>query len=103
MQAFLQTAFQNKAAITNAEIIYCVCCSIAKNLTTGKFVPKFPCSHEDAETAMFTVYSVLQSESYAEAVVLDTEDTDNYIQDAYVAQQTSGLLCVIWKGQLINA
>ena len=52
---------------------------------------------------MFTVYSVLQSESYAEAVVLDTEDTDNYIQDAYVAQQTSGLLCVIWKGQLINA
>ena len=46
LQAFLEKAFQRSAATSSTEIIYCVVCSIANNLTTGKFVPEsrlLPC------------------------------------------------------------
>lgn len=52
---------------------------------------------------MLTIYSVLRSDSYTAAVVLDTEDTDNYVQAAYVAQKTTGILCVKRQRQLIDA
>jgi len=52
---------------------------------------------------MFTVYSVLRSQAYTGAIVLDTEDTDNYVQAAYVARQITGHLCLKRKHQLINA
>jgi hypothetical protein len=103
LQAFLQTEFQRTAATTSTEIIYCVVGSTAKNLTTGKLVPELTCSHAEADTAMLTIYSVLRSDSYTAAVVLDTEDTDNYVQAAYVAQKTTGILCVKRKRQLIDA
>jgi len=89
--------------VHSIEIIYCVICSNSKNLTTGQIVPEFSCSHVEADTAMFTVYSVLRSSGYANPVIIDTEDTDNYVQAAYVAHQTSGLLCLKRKHQLINA
>ena len=50
--------------------------STAKNLTTGSLMPKLNCAHE-ADTAIFTIYSVLCSEGYSEAVILDTEDPGN--------------------------
>ena len=65
-------------------------------------MPKLNFAHE-ADTAIFTIYSVLRSEGYSEAVILDTEDTDNYVQAAYVSQNTSGLMCVKRKHQLISA
>ena len=81
-QAFLKTAFQSTALATSNEIIYCVVSSSSINLTTGKHLPEFSCSQAEADTAMFTVYSVLRSQAYTGAVVLDTEDTDNYVQAA---------------------
>ena len=79
-----------QAATTFAEIIYCVVGSNAKNLTTNEVVPEFECLHAEADTVMFTIYSVLWSNGYTEAVVLDMEDTDNYMQAAYVAQRYQG-------------
>ena len=43
---------------------------------------------------MFPIYSKLWSDGYTAAVILDTEDTDNYVQAACVAQQTPGMLCL---------
>ena len=43
---------------------------------------------------MFTVCSVLQSVGYKEAIILDTEYTDDYVQTAYVAHHAPGLLCL---------
>ena len=103
LQAFLQTEFLRTVATTSTEIIYCVVGRTAKNLTTDKLVPELTCSHAEADTAMLTIYSVLRSNSYTAAVVLDTEDTDNYVQAAYVAQKTTGILCVKRKRQLIDA
>jgi len=77
--------------------------STAKNLATNEVAAEFECLHAEADTAMFTIYSVLRSNGYAEAVVLDTEDTDNYVQAAYVAHRTQGILCVKRKHQLIDA
>ncbi len=61
------------------------------------------CSHAEADTAILTIQSVLQSECYTAAVILDTEDTDNYVQAVNVVQRTPGLLCVKCKHQLIIA
>jgi len=66
--------------------------STAKNLSTSEVVPGLTCLHAEADTAMFTIYSVLRSDGCTAAVVLDTEDTDNYMQAAYVAQRTPGIL-----------
>ena len=100
LQAFIQTKFQRTAAKTSTEIIYCVVGNTAKKLTTGKLVPEFTCSHAKADTARFTIYNALRSDGYTAAVVPDTEDTDNYVQAAYVAQGTPGISCV--KRQLID-
>jgi len=77
--------------------------SYAQNLTTGEELPEFVCFQSEADTAMFTMYSVLRSKGYQAAVVVDTEDTDNYVQAAYVAHRTPGILSIKRKHQLIDA
>ena len=52
---------------------------------------------------MFTVYSALQSVGYREAIILDTEETDNCVQAAYVAHHAPELLCLKGIYQLIMA
>ena len=66
-------------------------------------MPDLTTNHAEADTAIFTVYTVLRSQGYTSPVVLDTEYTDDYVQAAYVAKKTPGLLCVKRKHQLINA
>jgi len=46
------------------------------------------CLQAEADTAMFAIYSKLWSDGYTPAVVLNTEETHNYVQAACVAQQT---------------
>ena len=105
LQALLEKEFRRIATTTGTKIIYCVVGSSAKNLTTGtsEDVPELTCFQAEADTAMFTIYSVLRSDGYTAAVMLDTEDTDNYVQVAYVAQRTPGMLCLKRKHQLIDA
>lgn len=103
LQAFLQKEFQRAAETTGTEIVYCVVGSYARNLTTGEDVPELLCFQAEADTAMFTMYSALRSDGYKAAVILDTEDTDNYVQAAYVAHRTPGILCLKRKHRLIDA
>ena len=77
--------------------------SSAKNITISEDVLELTCFQAEADTAMFTMYSVLRSDGYTASVVLDTEDTDNYMQAAYVVQRTPGMLCLKRKHQLIDA
>ncbi|KAG7168744.1 hypothetical protein Hamer_G023834 [Homarus americanus] len=51
----------------------------------------------------FQLLLVSSGEGYTEAVILDTEDTDIYVQAAYDAQQISGVLCLKWKTQFITS
>jgi len=66
-------------------------------------LPELICFQAEANTAMFTIYSKLRSDGYTASVVLDTEDTDNYVQATYVAQQTPGILCLKRKQKRIDA
>ena len=38
-----------------------------------------------------------------EPVIIDTEDTDNYVQAAYVANKVNGILLLKQKNRLIDA
>ena len=96
-------AFKRRASSTTAELIYCDVGIPARNLTTDEVFQNLTCIQGEADTALFTLYGKLRSEVLSEAVAMDTEDTDNYIQAAYVAQQTSGLLCLKRKSKLISA
>jgi len=58
----------------------------------GEGLPELVCFQAEADTAMFA-YSKLRSDGYTAAVILDTVDTDNYVQAACVAQQTPCILC----------
>lgn len=92
LQVFLLTAFHRTAATLSTEI-KCVGSTLAKDLTTHQLMHEFTCFHAEAASAMFTIYSMLQSEVYTAAVILDTTDTDNYVQAAHVSEMTRGLLC----------
>ena len=83
------------------EIIFCVDES-AQNLGIGQFASEYSCFHAEADTAMFYIYSVLRAQGYTKAVIIDTEDTDNYVQAAYVSHQISRVLCIKKRTQNID-
>ncbi|KAG7171952.1 hypothetical protein Hamer_G000901 [Homarus americanus] len=102
LQVFLQVGFQSTADTSAVEIFFCIGPWEKKNCT-GQPAPQFACSRAEADTAMLFIYSVLRSEGYTEAVILVTEDIDNYVQAAFVAQQISGILCLKRKTQFITS
>jgi len=55
-------------------------------------VPTVTCLRAEADTGIqpcspYSVYSVLLSDGYTAAVLLDTEDMDNYVQAALFADR----------------
>ena len=71
-------------------------------LSIGQFASEYSCFHAEANTDMFYIYRVLLTQGYKKAVILDTEDTDNYVHTAYVSHQISGVLCIKGKTQIID-
>jgi len=57
----------------------CVVYYTANNLTTGENVPELTFSHTEENTDLFSINGVIRSDGYTAAVVLDTEDVDNYV------------------------
>ncbi len=57
------------------------------------------CTHCEADTAIFTIYNAIRGSGYLEPVIIDTEDTDNYVQAAYVANKVHGILLLKQKKQ----
>ena len=51
---------------------------------------------------MLSVYAALRSSGYSDPVVIDTEDTDVYIQAAAISHHIPGILC-IKKGSISSA
>ena len=71
------------------EIFQCTCLS-AKNLFSGLNIDKFCLNHVKADTAIFTIYNKISENGWKGTVVIDAEDTDIYVQVAYVPQKLSG-------------
>ena len=53
-------------------------------MKSGAPIPEYEISHAEADTAIFTIYHILCGQGCSGAVILDTEDTDNYVQAAYM-------------------
>ena len=55
----------------------------------------------EADTIMLSIYAVLRSAGYNDPVVIDTEDTDVFVQAATISHDFSGILCIKKKEQLL--
>ena len=58
--------------------------------------------HPEADTTLLYTYAKLRTENYIEAVVLDSEDTEAYIQAAYVSLQLRGGLLIKCMQACVN-
>ena len=74
---------------TVKEIIQCTDLS-AKNLFTGINIDEFGLNHVEADTVIFSICNKIHENWWKGTVVIDAEDTDTYIQAAYVSQKVSG-------------
>ena len=59
--------------------------------------------HAEADTALFTIYDSIRASGYMNPVVIDTEDTDNYVQAAYVSNRRPGEILMKRKNIYVNA
>lgn len=82
-------------------VIYCEG-ETSTNLSTGIASQDYIFRQPEADTMLFSAYAKLRAENYIGAVVLDSEDTDVYVQAAYVSQQFRGDLLIKRKHALIN-
>ena len=102
LQFFLETVLSKHATeSTQATIINTTVGDNTKNLSTGKAMPELTYYHTEADTAMFTIYNILRLQGYSSPVILDTEDTDNYVQAAHIAHRITGDLYIKRKQQFI--
>jgi len=60
---------------------------LSTNLSTGVTNDEFGLKHPEAHTMLLSIYSKLRMDNVTHIVVLDTEDTDVYIQAAYVSSR----------------
>ena len=60
---------------------------MSNNLSTGAASTDFGIKHPEAYTMLLSVYAKLRTQNYNEPVVLDSENTDVYVQAAYVLHQ----------------
>ena len=77
--------------------------NICKNLSTGIFESEFENSHVEADTAILTISHKLREQGYKGTVVIDAEDTDVYVQAAYVLHNTDGQLFIKRKKTFIDS
>ena len=74
----------------------------AINLSTGEPNRDFGFKHPEADTMLLSVYARLRANGNTEVVVLDSEDTDVYVQAAYVSHQLHGDLLIKCNDVLVN-
>ena len=86
----------------NQGVLYCVgpACT---DLKTQNQVPRFALNHAEADTMMCTAYSLIRETFPNLDIVMDTADTDNYVQAAFISHQLQGNLFIKHKDGYINS
>ena len=102
-QKFLEPFFKKKALAFDIEIVYIVVGEYSINLNTQTPEPSLFCLHAEADTALFTIYDSIRTSGYMKPVVMDTEDTDNYVQAAYVSHKLPGEMLIKKKKDYVQA
>ena len=75
---------------------------MSTNLSTGVVSGDYVFKHQEADTMLLSAYAKVRTGNYTGTVVLDSADTDVYVQVAYVSQQLRGDLMIKRKHALIN-
>ena len=93
---------QLKSQVTpQCDIIYCEG-ETSTDLRTSIVSEDYAFKHSEADTMLLSAYATLRAQNYAGAVVLDSEDTDVYVQAAYVSQQLKGDLLMKHKNIFVE-
>ena len=86
----------------NQGVLYCVgpACT---DLKTQTQVPRFALNHAEADTMMCTAYGLIRETFPDLDIVMDTADTDNYVQAAFISHHVQGDLFIKRKDGYINS
>ena len=68
---------------------------------TGEIDPNLKFNHPEADTTIFGIYAKLR-DGYEGPAIIDSEDTDVYVQAAYVAKNVPGKLYIKRKKHLVD-
>ena len=100
LQKLLKMRFKATSNLHHAEIIYCEG-NTAENMTNGESEHDFSFQQAEADTMIFSAYANLRR-SVSHTVVIDSEDTDVYVQAAYVSNHIPGDLVIKSKSAFFN-
>ncbi|KAJ4921706.1 hypothetical protein JOQ06_002006 [Pogonophryne albipinna] len=101
LQKLLKEQLKTRVCRAQGEIIYCEG-ERSTNLGTGVASRDYVFKHPEADTILLSAYAKLRSRNYTGTVVLDCEDTDVFVQVAYVSQQLPDDLLIRRKHAFIN-
>lgn len=102
LQHLIEMKLKEYSTNHGKEIIQCTGLS-AKNLFTSVNIDDYSLSHAEADTALFTIYNKMRENGWTGTVVIDAEDTDIYVQAAYVSQKVSGELLIKKKNIYVDS
>ena len=76
-----------------------ICCEfgISSILTSGGERSEFSFNHVEADTMLISICAKLRESDFNDAVVIDSEDIDVYVQAAYSSNQLPGVLLLKQK------
>ena len=72
------------------------------NLSTDEPNEHFRFKHAEADTVLLSIYASLRASGNTKPVIIDSEDTDVYVQAAYVSHNVFGELYIKRKNILVN-
>ena len=99
IQTLVRAEFAN--AVKDIEVVWSVG-PICENLNNGEEVIEFQCHQAEADTIFLKIYNALRVNKENCTVVIDSEDTDVYVQAAYVSNACSGNLYLRRKSSHVN-
>ena len=85
LQKLVKEQLKGQVGQVQAAIIYCKG-ERSTNLSTGVANGDYVFRHPEADTMLLSAYAKVRASKYTGTVVLDCEDTDVYVQAAYVSQ-----------------
>ena len=101
LQKLLKDQLKTQVGRVPGDVIYCEG-ETSTNLSTGVASGNYVFKHPEADTMLLSAYAKLRTVHYSGPVVLDSTDTDVYVQAAYVSQQHIGDLMIKCKNAFIN-
>jgi len=81
LQKLVKEHMKTHVSSLRGSIIYCET-EMSNNLSTSAASTDFGFKHPEANTMPLSAYAKLRTQNYNEPVVLDSEDTDVYVQAA---------------------